>query len=60
MTSDEEHPVAAIVRDVMQQEEILWNGSSEMWTLPQTVLVSMLWRAYDEGTKAVDKGCVVE
>lgn len=51
MTTNEEHPVAAIVRDVMQREEILWNGSSNMWTLSQHVLVEMLRRAYDEGTK---------
>ena len=51
MTSDEEHPVAAIVRDVFEREEILWNGSSEMWTLHQSVLVDMLKRAYEEGQK---------
>ena len=53
MTSEEEHPVAAIVRDVMDREEILWNGSSNMWTLSQHVLVDMLKRAYEEGTKEV-------
>lgn len=61
MTSDEEHPVAAIVRDVMQREEILWNGSSDMWTLSQHVLVDMLRRAYEEGMRStVDKGCAAE
>ena len=51
MTTEEEHPVAAIVRDVMDREEILWNGSSNMWTLSQHVLVDMLKRAYEEGQK---------
>ena len=51
MTSEEEHPVASIVRDVFEREEILWNGSSEMWTLRQSVLVDMLKRAYREGQK---------
>ena len=53
MTSEEEHPIAAIVRDVFEREEILWNSSSEMWTLCQSVLVDMLKRAYREGTKEV-------
>ena len=56
MTSEREHPVAAIVRDVMQREEILWNGSSDMWTLSQHVLVDMLRRAYAEGTKEAVEG----
>ena len=47
MTSEEEHPVAAIVRDVMEREEILWNSSSSAWTLDQSVLVDMLKRAYE-------------
>ena len=51
MTSEEEHPVAAIVRDVMEREEILWNSSSSAWTLDQSVLVDMLKRAYEEGQK---------